>query len=155
MAPRGIGRRSRVGTALAAALITWLPVVAAPLRAGAEELLVMGMGRSLGWLVASETGEVQFRDCQGQLTPAAGSRVEATPRRCAPTPSSVEAVGVVKSVDPVCRVLLVEDDSGRVHGFYVADDGPGAASLDRLTVGRRVRVTGPVPGRAARIVGEP
>jgi hypothetical protein len=119
--------------------------------AGAEELLVMGMGRTLGWLVAGETGEVQFRDCLGGLSAAPGRRVEPTTRRCAPPPSGVAVEGIVKAVDPLRRVLLVEDASGRVHGFYVADDGPGAASLDGLAAGRRVQVTGPVPGRAARI----
>jgi hypothetical protein len=131
--------------------IAWLAVLAGPPGAGAEELLVMGMGRSLGWLVASETGEVQFRDCQGQLTVNPGSRVEPTTRRCAAPPSGVEVVGIVKAVDPPRRVLLVEDGSGRVHGFYVGDEGGGAASLDGLTVGRRIQVTGPVPGRAGRI----
>jgi len=136
---------------VAVVLATCLPVLAGTPGVGAEELLVMGMGRSLGWLVASEAGEVRFRDCQGRLTATPDGRVEPTTRRCAPPPSGVEVVGTVKAVDPLRRVLLVEDGSGRVHGFYVADDGAGTASLDELTAGRRVQVTGPVPGRAARI----
>jgi hypothetical protein len=147
VAPLGI----RVGAAAAVALVTCLPGLAGPPRAGAEELLVMGMGRSLGWLVASETGEVQFRDCQGRLTATPDGRVEPTTRRCPGPPSGVEAVGIVKTVDPLGRVLLVEDGSGRVHGFYVADEGPGAPSLTGVMPGRQVRVTGPVPGRASRI----
>src|SRR5262245_19240041 len=70
---------------LAVLPIAWLAVLAGARGAGTEELLVMGMGRSLGWLVASETGEVQFRDCQGQLTASPGRRVEPTARRC-PSP---------------------------------------------------------------------
>jgi len=141
----------KLGAPAAGLMAAWLPLLIGPAGAGAEELRVVGMGRSLGWLVASETGEVQFRDCEGRLVAAADARVEPTTRRCAAPPSGVDVVGIARTVDPLRGVLLVEDGAGRVHGFYVGGEGSGTAALDGVAVGRQIRVTGPVPGRATRI----
>ncbi|HET6522381.1 MAG TPA: hypothetical protein VFG47_21545 [Geminicoccaceae bacterium] len=119
---------------------------------GAEEMLVRGMGRQIGWLVATDSGQIRFRDCGGRLTPVADGRLERTTRRCPAAPEGVvEVAGVVRAIDPAAGVLLVEDGGGRTHGFYVAAGAGGRVLPDGLGVGRPVRVTGTVPGRAGSI----
>lgn len=110
-----------------------------------------GMGRTLGWIVATEEGELRFRDCQGRLTTVRDGRVESTTRRCERIGDGVEVVGAVRALDPVARILLTEDSSGRVHGFYLEDAIFDAPSLLDVKPGQSVRVTGPVAGRATRI----
>lgn len=135
-----------VGLALAASLL-------APLagRAGAEEIMVKGMGRSLGWLVAGEQGALGFRDCGGRLFAIGDGGVEPAKRRCPKSPPGITAQGVVAAYDQKTLLLTIETQGGQPVGFYLSGSGVNAASLTALAAGRKVRVSGPVAGRATRL----
>jgi hypothetical protein len=117
----------------------------------AEELLIRGMGSTLGWVVATADGELRFRNCTGQVVQITDGRVDRTPRRCPSTGKSVAIEGVVRSLDLRSQVIVIEDKAGDVHGFYVGKiaDAWILAGLER---GVKVEVAGPVAGRAAEIV---
>ncbi len=114
-------------------------------------MLIRGMGRTVGWVVATDRGEVRFRDCQGLLLGLEGGRVEAASGRCPGASRPVEVVGAVTRTDPVLRVLVVEEAPGRRHAFYVDPGRPDAPALADLRPGQIVRVTGPTVGRATAI----
>lgn len=134
-------RRAVIGAALAL-------VVAPPLAA--EEQLVRGMGRTLGWTVAGPNGALLFRDCAGRLIAARDGKVERATGRCPAGAARVEAEGVIAAIDRDRQVLVIRAGSGEQQGFYVKQTG-GTAIWAGLQVGAAVRVTGPVAGRAARI----
>jgi hypothetical protein len=130
-------------------VMTFEFVIAAPL-AGGEQLLVKGMGQTVGWVVATDAGEIRFRDCRGDLTTLQDGRVELTIRRCPAGAGEIELVGTVKHVDAAARILLAEDAAGHVHGFFL-DEALDPRILAGIAAGQPVRVSGPVPGRATRI----
>lgn len=116
--------------------------------AGAEQERVDGMGRTRGWVVASEDGELGFVDCQGRRSVLGSARIEPSAARCPTPPTPLEMNGVVRSVDPVRRIVHAEDDAGRVRAFHVTADVP---RLEDLKPGERIRATGPIEGQVARI----
>ncbi len=61
-------------------LIFCAPALVRPLAA--EELLVQGMGRTVGWVVATSDGKLAFRDCGGRLLSVRGGRIERAKRIC-------------------------------------------------------------------------
>ena len=119
--------------------------------AGAEEVLVQGMGRTVGWVVAAGAGELAFRDCRGGVSPITVGRLEATTERCSGAGSRVEVNGTVRGADLSGRLLVVEDAGGHIHRFYVAPSGTDGPALSEFASGDAVRVTGPVTGRATGI----
>ncbi len=61
-------------------LIFCAPALVRPLAA--EELLVQGMGRTVGWVVATSDGQLAFRDCGGRLLRVRDGRIERAKRTC-------------------------------------------------------------------------
>jgi len=133
-----------VGTTSAVGLV--LCVFAGAGRA--EQVMVRGMGRTQGWVVATDDGELGFVDCQGRQSRLGDARVEATTGRCLTSARPIEVTGVVRSVDPGLRILRAVDDTGHVHTLYVPED---AGPLADIRAGERIRVTSPVAGQASRI----
>lgn len=119
--------------------------------AGAEEIMVKGMGRSLGWLVAGTADTLGFRDCGGRLFAVGDSRVEPAKRRCPKRPPEIVAEGVVAAFDRHKRLLTIETHGGQPQGFYLSGNGIDALRLTALTAGRKVRLRGPIAGRATRL----
>ena len=113
--------------------------------AGAEQERVDGMGRTRGWVVAVDAGELGFVDCQGRHSRLGSTRIEASAHRCPTSPLPLEMTGVVRSVDPVRRIVSAEDDTGRVRAFHITADVPG---LEDLKPGERIQATGPIEGQA-------
>jgi hypothetical protein len=114
----------------------------------AEQVMVRGMGRTQGWVVATDDGELGFVDCQGRHSRLGDARVEATTGRCQMSARPIEITGVVRSIDPGLRILRAVDDAGHVHTLYVPED---AGALENIHAGERIRVTSPVAGQASRI----
>src|SRR5207248_10392587 len=129
-----------------------LPVLLYALAAGssvaAEQERVDGMGRTRGWVVATDSGDLGFVDCQGQPSPLGSARVESSATRCPTSPARLDMTGAVRSVDPVRRIVHAEDETGRVRVFHVITDTPW---LEHLTPGQRIRATGPIDGQATVI----
>ncbi len=114
----------------------------------AEQVMVRGMGRTQGWVVATDDGELGFVDCQGRQSHLGDARVEATTERCRTSARPIEITGVVRSVNLGLRILRAVDDAGHVHTLYVPQD---AGSLEDFQAGERIRMTSPVAGQASRI----
>ncbi len=126
-------------------------ILVSPTALRAESLLVKGMGRIPGWPVATADGEIRFRDCAGNLHEVGDGRLTPTDRRCARRePFALE--GTVLAVDRARALLAIETASGTRASFLVAPSAAGV--LADLLPGRRVRVEGPVPGRASRVAVE-
>jgi len=123
----------------------------APFASRAEEIMVKGMGRSLGWLVAGEPGALGFRDCGGRLFTIGDSRIEPAKRRCPKRPPEITAEGVVAAFDRKNLLLTIETHGGTPRGFYLSGNGIDAARLSALVTGRKVQLRGPVAGRATRL----
>lgn len=114
----------------------------------AEQMMVSGMGRTQGWVVATDDGELGFVDCQGRRSRLGDARVEATTARCQMLARPIEITGVVRSIDPGLRILRAVDDTGQAHTLYLPED---AGPLEDIHAGERIRVTSPVAGQASRI----
>jgi hypothetical protein len=114
----------------------------------AEQVMVRGMGRTQGWVVATDDGELGFVDCQGRRSRLGDARVEATTARCGMSARPIEITGVVRSIDPGLRILRAVDDTGHARTLYVPED---AGPLEDIRAGERIRVTSPVAGQASRI----
>jgi hypothetical protein len=114
----------------------------------ADQMMVRGMGRTLGWVVATDDGELGFVDCQGHRSRLGDARVEATTERCRMPARPIETIGIVRSIDPGLRILRAVDDTGDVHTLYVPEE---VGALDDIHVGERIRVTSLVAGQASRI----
>ena len=119
-----------------------------PQAVGAEALLVKGMGRVVGWPVATADGQIRFRDCGGTLQEMGDGRLARTDRRCAQRQPFTTS-GTVVDVDRDRALLVIETPAGVRRAFVVAR--PASGVLGELAVGRRVRVEGPVPGHASRV----
>jgi hypothetical protein len=135
-----------------AARVTTLPLVllacvpGAP--AGAEQERVDGMGRTQGWVVATEGGELNFVDCRGRRSALGSARIEPATKRCPAAPTPLEMTGVVRGIDAARRIVHAQDDSGSLRTFYIPDD---VSRLEQFKPGDRIRVTGPIDGQATRI----
>jgi hypothetical protein len=116
---------------------------------GAEQERVDGMGRTRGWVVASEAEGLGFVDCQGRHLPLGSARVESSSQRCPTSPTLFVLAGVVRSVDVVRRVVHAEDGAGRLQAFHVP---AGVVTFDDLHAGDRIEVSGPIDGQATTIV---
>jgi hypothetical protein len=114
----------------------------------AEQVMVRGIGRTQGWVVATDDGELGFVDCQRRQSRLGDARVEATTGRCRTSARPIEITGVVRSIDPGLRILRAVDDAGHVHALYVPEE---AGPLEDIHAGERIRVTSPVDGQASRI----
>jgi hypothetical protein len=132
-------------TTLSVALFALL--VGVPARA--EQERVDGMGRTRGWVVATDGGELGFVDCQGRRSRLGSARVEPSTQRCPTSPAPVEMTAVVRSVDPVRRIVHAEDDRGRARHFHIAPDVP---RLEDLKPGDPIQATGPIEGQVTGIV---
>ena len=135
--------------------MTWLitlPValfaVVASSAASGEQERVDGMGRTPGWVVAIDGGELAFVDCQGRRYPVGSARIEASTKRCPTSPAALDITGVVRSVDPVRRIVHAEEDTGRMRVFHITAD---VIRLEELKLGERIRATGPIDGQVTRI----
>jgi len=122
-----------------------------PTTVGAEALLVKGMGRLVGWPVATADGQIRFRDCGGTLRDMGDGRLTRTDKRCGQR-QPVALSGVVAGIDRARSLLVIETDDGQRRPFLVAR--PAAGALADLSVGRRVQVEGPVPGHASRVTAQ-
>jgi len=128
-----------------------IAILVSPTAIGAEVLLVKGMGRLLGWPVATSDGRIRFRDCGGTLHEMGDGRLTPTDRRCTRRePFALEGTAIV--VDRDRALLVIETATGTRSSFLVARSAAGV--LADLVPGRRVRVEGPVPGRADRVAVE-
>jgi hypothetical protein len=117
----------------------------------AEELLIRGMGRTPGWVVATADGEIQFRDCRGQIIELRDGRIDRTTQRCPSTGENVTVTGLVISFDASTQVLVVESQGGKTFGFFVGGLADRSV-LDDLAPGVPVEVSGPFPGRASALL---
>ena len=115
--------------------------------AGAEQERVDGMGRTRGWVVADESGDLAFVDCHGRRSPIGGARVEVAAGRCPTPPAAYELTAVVRSVDLVRRIVHAEDPTGRLRAFHVPADVP---RLEELNPGERIHASGPIDGQLTR-----
>ena len=134
------GRYATLPVALLALL------VGAP--AGAEQERVDGMGRTRGWVVATDGGELGFVDCHGRRSLLGSARVEPSQARCQSSPPPFKLTGVIRSVDPEQRVIHAEDERGRVHAFHLPSDVP---QMEDLKPGERIEATGPIEGQVTAI----
>jgi hypothetical protein len=125
-----------------------LLVVPAGRQAHAEQERVDGMGRTLGWVVATEAGELGFIDCHGHRSVLGSARVELATRRCPSPPTPFEMSGVIRSVDLKRRIIHLEDEAGRPLAFHVTEAVP---VLEVFQPGHRIRATGPIDGQATQI----
>jgi len=125
-----------------------LCVLAASSSADAEQEKVDGMGRTRGWVVATASGDLEFVDCQGRRSPLGSARIESSATRCSTSPARLDMTGVVRSVDPVRRIVHAEDETGRVSVFHITADVP---RLEDLKPGQRIRATGPIDGQVTGI----
>jgi hypothetical protein len=132
-----------------AMLAVVLFAVVAASTAYAEQERVDGMGRTRGWVVATDGGELGFVDCQGRRSLLGNARVESTAGRCPTTLAPFTVSGVIRRVDTTRRIVYAEDDAGQVRGFHVPDD---VTRLEELTPGERIQATGPIDGQATAIV---
>jgi hypothetical protein len=120
-------------------------------QATAEDLLIRGMGRTVGWVVANAKGELHFRDCNGQFSAMRDGRVDRTSRRCPGADAPVTVTGRVSSFDPAAEVLVVEDGAGAAHGFFIGGLTDPSV-LNGLAPEVRVEVSGPVAGHATALI---
>ena len=125
-----------------------LCVLAAGSSAAAEQEKVEGMGRTPGWVVATDSGELGFVDCQGRRSALGSARVEPSAARCATPPARVDVTGVVRSIDPVRRIIHAEDETGRVRVFHLTTEVPWP---EHLAPGQPSRATGPIVGQSTGI----
>lgn len=125
-----------------------LCLLAAGHPAGAEQEKVEGMGRTPGWVVATDSGDLGFVDCQGRRSPLGGARIETSATRCPTSPTRLDVTGIVRRVDPVRRIIHAEDETGRVRVFHLTTDIPWP---EDLAPGRRIRATGPIDGQVTGI----
>jgi hypothetical protein len=134
------------------ARLTTLPMALFALLIGssvdAEQERVDGMGRTRGWVVAAEGGELGFVDCHGHQSLLGSARVEPSTGRCPTSPPPLRMTGVVRSVDAVRHIVHAEDDTGRIRAFHLTADVP---RLEDLKPGERIQVTGPIDGQATEI----
>jgi hypothetical protein len=128
-------------------LLALLVLLASP-PAHAEQERVDGMGRTQGWVVATEAGDLGFVDCQGNRSALGSARVESARGRCRSSPAPFEITGIIRSVDHVRRIIHAEDEAGRQFAFHVTDAVP---SLETFQAGERIRATGPISGQVTRI----
>ncbi|MFQ5774883.1 MAG: hypothetical protein ACE5GS_10220 [Kiloniellaceae bacterium] len=124
----------------------------------AEELLVKGMGRTVGWVVAADTRTLAFRDCNGRLHTTHDGRIERTGQRCrAGVRSEAGTVpGTLVAIDAGKRIVGLQAADGAIEAYYyppahtgAKDEGP--TSLVDLEPGADVLVETRVPGRAEAI----
>jgi len=132
---------------LTALLVALLALVAGS-TAGGEQLRVDGMGRTQGWVVASDDGNLAFVDCQGRRSTLGTARIESSASRCPVAPAPLDMTGVIRSIDPVRRIVNAQDDAGPLRTFHITDD---VSQLEELRPGERIRATGPIDGQATRI----
>ena len=128
-------------------LVALLALIAGS-TAGAEQLRVDGMGRTPGWVVATDDGNLVFVDCQGRRSMLGGARIESSTSRCPVSPPPLDVTGVIRSVDPVRRIVHAQDDAGQLRTFHITED---VSRLDELRPGERIRATGPIDGQVTRI----
>ena len=112
--------------------------------AGAEQERVDGMGRTRGWVVADDGGELAFVDCHGRRSAVGSARVEAASGRCPTPPTPHELTAIVRRVDLIRRVVHAEDPTGRLRAFHVPADVP---RLEELNPGERIHASGPIDGQ--------
>ena len=132
-----------------AMLAVVLFAVVATSAVDAEQERVDGMGRTRGWVVANDGGELGFVDCQGRRSLLGNTRVESTAGRCPTTPAPFTVSGVIRRVDLERRIVYAEDDGGRLRVFHVPAD---VTRLEDLNPGVRIQATGPIDGQATAIV---
>jgi hypothetical protein len=132
---------------LTAVPLTLLPLLAAS-TAGGEQERVDGMGRTRGWVVATDGGDLGFVDCHGQRSPLGSARIEPSTGRCRTPRAPLQVTGVVRRVDAVRRILYTEDDMGRLRAFHIPTEVP---RLEELKPGERIQATGPVDGQITAI----
>jgi hypothetical protein len=128
-------------------LVALLALVAGS-TAGGEQLRVDGMGRTPGWVVAGDDGNLVFVDCQGRRSMLGSARIESSASRCPLSPAPLDVTGIIRSVDPVRRIVNAQDDAGQLRTFHITED---VARLDEFRPGERIRATGPIDGQVTRI----
>jgi hypothetical protein len=137
----------RMAVWLTMLLVALLALVAGS-TAGGEQLRVDGMGRTQGWVVASDDGNLVFVDCQGRRSTLGSARIESSAGRCPVSPAPLEVIGVIRSIDPVRRIVNAQDDAGQLRTFHITED---VSRLDEFRPGERIRATGPIDGQVTRI----
>ncbi len=137
-------------------LIFCAPALVRPLAA--EELLVQGMGRTVGWVVATSDGQLAFRDCGGRLLRVRDGRIERAKRTCPAAKRGRLPVtrAKVRAVDLANKIVVVEDGGGDLHAYHYAGatgagDAKAIASLNEIRIGDAVMVESRVSGRAATL----
>ncbi len=116
-------------------------------QASAEEIMVKGMGRSLGWLVAGAEGTLGFRDCSGRRFAIGDGRVAPAKRHCPKRPPDITAEGVVAAYDPKALLLTIETGDGKRQGFYLSGSAIDGAHLGALPDEREIWVSAELSGR--------
>jgi hypothetical protein len=129
-------------------LLVALLALGAGSTAGGEQLRVDGMGRTPGWVVAGDDGNLVFVDCQGRRSMLGSARIESSASRCPVSPAPLDVTGIIRSVDPVRRIVNAQDDAGQLRTFHITED---VARLDEFRPGERIRATGPIDGQVTRI----
>jgi hypothetical protein len=137
----------RMAARLTMLLVALLALVAGS-TAGGEQLRVDGMGRTPGWVVAGDDGNLVFVDCQGRRSMLGSGRIESSASRCPVSPAPLDVTGIIRSVDPVRRIVNAQDDAGQLRTFHITED---VARLDEFRPGERIRATGPIDGQVTRI----
>lgn len=143
-----IDRASRSRAVTLAGLPVALFALLVASTGGAEQERVDGMGRTRGWVVAADGDELGFVDCHGHRSLLGSARVEASTGRCPSSPTPLEMTGVVRSIDPVRRIVSAEDETGRVRAFHIPHDVP---RFEELNPGERIHASGPIDGQVTRI----
>lgn len=134
----------------------WLVLAAllSPAQAGAEAVLVEGMGRTLGWPVYDARGQLGFADCGGRARSlSSGGSFQDAERGCPSAPAPFKLAGRVRAVTPESSRLELVGADGAVHMLYLG--AQAAAAMADLPLDGPVEVEGPVAGHAAAVRAGP
>ena len=114
----------------------------------AEEVLVKGDARYLGWKVA----DAKFKTCQSKELTIANGLIQKTSDKCGsgPGPGPFTATADVLEVDEGASTITIGKDGKRGTKFFFPSDAQEKSGLSIGTLkGAHVKITGPVNGRAS------
>jgi hypothetical protein len=125
-------------------------VLAGPVSALAESVVVGDNSHTLGWPVFDQQGRLAFAACDGTIKPMAeGGSFQASDEHCPSRPQAYKMTGKVSAIAPERSRLELKDGSGTVHMLYLTADA--AKELAKLQPDATVQVEGPVPGHADKV----
>lgn len=119
-----------------------------PKTVGAEELLIKGEAKYIGW----QTSKLKFTTCHQDDIEIGDGKIEKTMEKCQKPPDGpgpLVTAGVVKDVNINDETFQIADEKGRSYRFFL----PKGANvrLEDIKIGERISVISPIKGRAETI----